>query len=281
MAYASGAIAQDDTLQRIATALENGSGGGSDFGNAGYHNSIYRGKYLGDTLTAAQKVKIAAGTFEDMFIGDYWTINGIVWRIAAFDYWYGMGDTACSTHHVVIIPDSNLLAADGSTTHYMNTSNITTGAYVRSGFYSGTNADSSTNTAKADCLAMARSAFGSGHILTHREHLANTVTSGYERAGSWYDSDLELPSEEMVFGCREFRNVMNGTNVPANYTISNSQLPLFRLDHRRICNRAHWWLRDVVSEKTFALVDYSGACASDNASSTFIGVRPVFAIYKP
>ena len=54
---------------------------------AGSRNGIYRGKYLGDSYTADQKAAIAAGTFEDLYIGDYWTIDGVNYRIAAFDYW--------------------------------------------------------------------------------------------------------------------------------------------------------------------------------------------------
>ena len=245
---------------------------------AGFHNSLYRGKKLGTSLTAAQQAAIAAGTFDDMYIGDYWEINGYHWRIAAFDYWLRMGDTECTTHHVVIVPDENLLVADGSTTHYMNTSNITTGAYVGSGFYSGTNADSSSNTAKATCQTKAKSAFGASHILTHREYLKNATTDGYESAGAWYDSDVELMTEEMVYGGKELKNVTAGTHVPYNYTIDHSQLPLFALDHSKICNRAYWWLRDVVSSTGFAYVNSNGNCTYNSASGANIGVRPAFAI---
>ena len=38
------------------------------------HNSIYRGKYLGTSVTTAQYTAISAGTFEDLYIGDYRTI---------------------------------------------------------------------------------------------------------------------------------------------------------------------------------------------------------------
>ena len=246
---------------------------------AGAHNGIYRGKNLGTSVTADQWAEIAAGTFKDLYIGDYWVINSKTWRIAGFDYWLNYGDTACTTHHVVIVPDENLKEADGSTTHYMNTSNITTGAYAGSGFYSGTNADSSSNTAKADCKNMAKAAFGAAHLLSHREYLKNAVTDGYESAGAWYDSDVEMMTEEMVYGGKELKNVTAGTHVPSNYTIDHSQLPLFALDHSKICNRAYWWLRDVVSSTAFAFVDYRGYCRSGNASDAGIGVRPAFAIF--
>lgn len=77
---------------------------------AGAHNAIYRGKYLGSAVTEAQYAAIAAGTFEDMYIGDYWTIGDVNYRIAAFDYYYRTGDTSCDTHHITLVPDGNMLS---------------------------------------------------------------------------------------------------------------------------------------------------------------------------
>lgn len=240
----------------------------------GFHNSLYRGKYLGNTVTAAQWAQISAGTFDDMFIGDYWTIGGANWRIAAFDYWLHNGDTACETHHIVIMPDTNLLAGDGSTTHWMNATDTTEGGYIGSDFYTGNNG----NTGKATILSQLNSAFGSGHLLTHREYLVNAVASGRPSGGAWYDSIVEIPNERMVYGNAPFSPVSDGSAIPSNYTIDNAQLPLFALDHSRICNRAHWWLRDPVSARDFAGVNANGNCASNGASGTWIGVRPAFGI---
>lgn len=44
--------------------------------NAVAHNSIYRGKYLGSSVTAEQYLAISTGAFTDLYIGDYWTIGG-------------------------------------------------------------------------------------------------------------------------------------------------------------------------------------------------------------
>ena len=242
--------------------------------NAGFHNSIFRGKYLGTSVTSTQYSQISAGTFEDLYIGDYWTINGVNWRIAGFDYWYNRGDTACTTHHIVIVPDSNLLNVDGSTTHWMNASNTTSGAYVGSDWYTGNN----SNTGRSQVTTKINNAFGSAHILTHREFLKNAVTNGYESGGSWYDSTHEFMTEQMAYGCKVFGNVINGTNIPASYTISNSQLPLFALAPQYLCNRASWWLRDVVSSTDFAYVGGNGYCGSDYASNTWIGVRVAFGV---
>ena len=239
--------------------------------NAGYHNSVYRGKYLGDSVTAAQYEQISAGTFDDLFIGDYWTINSVNYRIAAFDYWLKTGDTECTTHHVVIVPDTNL------TSGKMNSSNITTGAYIGSGLKSGTNADESANTALATAKTAITTAFGAAHILSHKEYFQNAVTDGHETGGAWYASDVDLMSENMVYGTNIFTPRANGSAVYNAYTIDKTQLPLFALDPSKITIRANWWLRSVVSSTAFADVNPDGLAGCDNASNSR-GVRPAFAI---
>ena len=246
--------------------------------NAGGHNSIFRGKNLGSSFTSAQQAAISSGRFDDLFIGDYWTINSITWRIAAFDYWYNTGDTNCTTHHAVIVPDSNLLSSDGSTTHWINTSNTTEGGYMGTGWYTGENADGTANTGKSQCLSKAESAFGSGHILQHREYLSNAVANGYVSGEAWTDSKIELMNESMVYGNRFFENVINGTNIPAAYTIDKGQLPLFALAPQYIYKRASWWLRSVVSSTDFAYVTYDGLCYYYHASNAWVGLRPAFGI---
>lgn len=126
--------------------------------------------------------------------------------------------------------------------------------------------------------------FGTEHILKHRNLFANAVTNGYESAGTWFDSDIELMNECMVYGSNIFHNVMNGTAVPYNYTIDKSQLSLFK--HRPDLipakdtngSRMWYWLRDVVSSASFALVNGLGDASYDNASRSH-GVRPAFLIY--
>lgn len=268
------------SIREIALAKAvggNGGGGGiAVAANAGAHNSIYRGEYLGDAVTAAQYDAIDAGTFDDLFIGDYWTINGVNWRIAAFDYWYRCGDTECTTHHLVIVPDSNLLLGEEDITHWMNNTYTTTGAYIGSDFYTGNN----SNTGKSQCINMVNSAFGAAHILSHREFFSNTVTDGYESAGSWYDSTVDMMNEQMVYGCRIYGNCLNASNLPNSNTIDKSQLPLFALAPSFICNRERWWLRNVVSGRNFASVANTGICTYFIALLTLPGVRPAFGICK-
>lgn len=232
------------------------------YDNAGAHNSIYRGKNLGTTVTEEQWEAISSGTFTDLYIGDYWVIGGVNWRIAAFDYYLNCGDTSFTKHHAVIVPDTCLYNAQ------MNTTNVTTGAYKGSAMYTAnlTQAKSTIN-----------SAFGSSHVLSHRIYLSNATSNGRASAGEWTDSTVDLMCEHMVYGSGIFSPVSDGSNVPNNYRVEKGQLPLFALEPSRICNRATWWLRDVITAASFARVadDGNAHCYAASASH---GVRPAFCI---
>lgn len=246
------AKAVEDTEAKIAPLL---------FNNAGAHNAIYRGKSLGSSVTTAQYSAISAGTFDDMYIGDYWTIGGVNYRIAAFDYYLNCGDTSCTKHHVVLVPDTCLY------NHVMNDTNITTGAYVGSKMYTE-GLEQAKTTIKA--------AF-SGHVLSKRIYLSNATANGRASAGAWCDSEVDLMCEHMVYGNGVFSPVSDGTTVPNNYRVEKSQLPLFQHEPSRICNRANWWLRDVISASYFADVSGDGVAAC-GAASLSCGVRPAFCI---
>lgn len=252
----------DGTEAKIAPLL---------FNNAGAHNAIYRGKSLGSTVTTAQYAAIKAGTFDDLYIGDYWTIGGVNYRIAAFDYYLNSGDTSCTTHHVVIVPDTYLYNAQMHNTssggYEGGAANTTTGGYVGSDMYKS-NLEQAKTTIKG--------AFR-GHVLKHRIYLTNAVANGRASGGAWCDSEVDLMCEQMVYGSGIFSPVSDGSNVPANYRVEKSQLPLFQHEPSRICNRATWWLRDVITASNFANVGSDGSAGCSVASYSR-GVRPAFCI---
>lgn len=223
---------------------------------------LFRGKNLGTALTAVQKAAIKDGSFKGMFLGDYWSIGGRIWRIVDMDYWYNCGDTAFTSHHLVIMPDEALYNAQ------MNTTNVTTGGYVGSEMYK-------KNLENAKTIVNA--AF-QGSVLTHREYLCNAVANGRPSGGAWFDSSIELPNEPMMYGHLHFSPTSDGSTVPAIYTISKTQLALFMVCPRFIVNRSYnQWLRDVVSSACFARVASNGLTHYYNASASH-GVRPVFPV---
>ena len=239
--------------------------------NAGAHNSVYRGEDITDlfydgTLTT----EIAAGTFDDIFIGDYITgaSSGLKYLVADINYRYSCGDTSTSKNHVLMIPDLCMGKAQ------MNSTDTTEGAYVGSEMYT-TNLEEFKTIIQND--------FEDGHILTHENYFANGVTDAYESGKEWVSADIDLMNELMVYGSDIYHNSRNGTSAANNSTIDKSQLSLFRLDKSHIVayyssSRQNYWLRDVISSSNFAYVSGYGN-ASTNAASSSNGVRPAFLIY--
>ncbi len=228
--------------------------------NADAKNSIYRGKYLGNTVTPEQYLAISSGTFTDLYIGDYWTIGGVNWRIAAFNYYRNTGDTLVPGNHITIVPDTQLY------THVMNGTNITTGGYTGSKMYT-----EGLEQAKSTI----RGIFGT-HLVKHRQIHSNAIIDGKASGWAWIDSEVDLMSEIMVYGSVVWgKSTIGGSGY--NIGVGKSQLPLFRLNPRMINTRQSYWLRDVVSATHFALVYYSGYAYSYHASLA-IGVRPAFSI---
>lgn len=226
---------------------------------AAAHNCIYRGKNLGTSVTAEQYAAISSGKFTDLYIGDYWVIKGVTYRIAAFDYYYNCGDTNFTKHHAVIVPDTSLYKAQ------MNTSNVTTGGYTGSAMYKSNLAQAKT-TIKA--------AFGSAHVLTKRELLTNAVNGNTPSGWAWFDSDVELMNEVQAYGSVAWgAHDGNGYNVASG----DGQFPLFMFDRTKLHNREDYWLRDVASATTFSYVSGNG-CANNTDASNSLGVRPAFCI---
>ena len=233
--------------------------------NAGNRNAMPpRDRSLG-TPTSEHFEMIASGKYNELFLGDYWTVDGVDYLIADFNYWYDCGDTACTKNHVLVVPRNNMYTAS------MNSTNVTTGGYIGSAMH---------KTGLAQAKSAFNAAFGSAHILNHREFLVNAVTNGKPTGSDWYDSTVELMNENMVYGGRQFSPMPDGTdpwNTCQNYTIDKSQLSLFRYEPWLICNRQWYWLRDVVSAAGFASVNGSGL-AHCNVASNARGVRPVAGI---
>lgn len=234
------------------------------------HRTIFRGKNLGVGVTDAQLAAIQNATFEDLYLGDYWEINGNYWRIVDFDYWYGTGNSApkCTKHHVVIMPDKYLYKGS------MNSSSTTAGGYFNSnGFVNGI----------TTYIPIIKAAFpdlsdGTELLLTHEEYLTTEVTDGHPSAGSWERVSALLPNEIMMFGSYIFTPNSNGTIDVNRYTIDKTQLALFSSCPKFINVGYDYWLRDVVNAVRFAFVSAAGEASYGNASNTAKYFRPVFAI---
>lgn len=104
---------------RTIFSSESGTGGPISFASllgfepepAQLHRSVFRGKNLGSEYTPAQQKMVLDGTFDDIWVGDYWEIDDNVWRVADIDNKLGSTiyqNNALSImedHHIVVIPD--------------------------------------------------------------------------------------------------------------------------------------------------------------------------------
>ena len=234
--------------------------------NAAAHNAIYRGKDITSKFydgTLSQQ--IAAGTFDDILVGDYIVgqNSGRKYLVADINYRLHCGDTECTTPHILMIPEKIMGTAK------MNDTNITNGGYFGSKMYTNYLAPFKT---------VIQNDFTSNHILSHKELLTNAVADGKSTGWAWYDSTIELMNESMVYG----HSVWGSSGYETG--IDKSQLSLFRLNSSKIIarndnNERFWyWLRDVVSSSNFADVNPNGY-AHDGNASTSGGVRPAFLIY--
>ena len=230
-----------------------------------FHNSIYRGKNLGTSWTAAMSTAVSNGTFSDMFVGDYLTINNTVYRIAGFNLIKNVGDTNMSSNNVCFVPDSLLYSAqmhntDSGAYESGAANNTTEGAYVNSDMRT-------TNLAQATQKIL--NDFGSSHVIQYRDYLTNATADGQASGAAWTDCQVELMSEVMVYGTKVWGN--------SGYEVGgiNFQLPLFRLNPEMIHRRSYYWLRSVRSATHFADVSNYSYARYDSASYSF-GVRPLF-----
>lgn len=223
---------------------------------AGFHNSFFRGKDLGTSLTAEQSASIVAGTFDDLFVGDYWVINGVTWRIADFDTYYNTGSTAFTSHHVVVVPDANLY------TDKWNSTASTSMGYV--GCSLRTNIQ-----ATGGAEEMFVSAFGSTHVLSYSANYPSAYTNGVATNRAWANARVELLSEIEVFG----EQICGAAGGIYEAGASLRQLSLFRLNYNFINTRQGWWLRNVASSANAARMTNTGIITS-NAANVEYGVRP-------
>lgn len=235
--------------------------------NAGAHNAIYRGKDITELFYDGTLTKqIAAGTFDDIFVGDYiiGKSSGRKYLVADLNYRLHCGDTECTKPHMLMIPERTMGNAQ------MNANNDTTGGYTGSAMYT-------TNLAAYKTVI--QNDFGTGHILAHRNVLTNAVSNGASSGWAWFDSSIELMNECMVYGHNAW-----GAHHGYETGIDKSQLSLFKhrpdlIVARNDGNSRQWyWLRDVASAASFAIVNSHGLAGTSSASDSG-GVRPAFLIY--
>ncbi len=245
--------------------------------SAAMHNGLFRGRDITALHESGQlSTEIAAGTFDNIYIGDYImqsiTVDSVTynvkWEVADLDYFLHDGDTETTAHHIVLFPSVTI-----QTNVQMNSTNTTAGGYKGSAMWT---------TVIPKYSAAIKAAFGDTHVLSHRELLTKTVNANAASAAGagftgsstdweWTDVEANIPSEPMIYGGPAFGS--------SGYDIGNKnkQLAIFRF--KKFSEGRKWfWLQAVVSSSGFAYADYSGAAGYGDASYSIAcgGVRPYF-----
>ena len=259
---------------------------------AANHRNFYRGKDITAAFNAGTvSANIANGTFRGIFPGDYITKPITVPRIlkadgtteyiaqttytvkfiiADLDIWLNRGKTAITVHHAAIVPERVVFNS------YMNETNVTDGGYLGSFM--------NTHVMPAFATGL-RGAFGEDHILSFRFLDTNAVNKELRSGGAvnftgatywghheWASHYCHLMLETMVYGAPIT------ASCAADEIMGGVQFAAFRLNSNLVYNRQNYWLSDVVSSGSFALVDGNGNAGMHSAFFV-LGVRP-FALLR-
>lgn len=301
--------------QTIADALSQLNITHSD--TAGFHNGIYRGKNITSYFTDSSLWDRIKGTngyalFEDLYLGDYITVDGRSYAIVDFDYYIRCGSVDLNEHHIVMMPTTNMSIPEGTalygtsdTLEFINTTNagvdVTYQETATSFKWNATMEDPNTHSTNggykysrmrtvimkaAETIVI--NAFGSSHvkpITVMYYNPSSDTASGIASGWGWFGDDdrtsltcksiCDLPNETQVYGQQVWGRGSAYTNVGYEVGIDKFQFAIFA-KHRNFANiRATWWLRSVSSATNAAYVDSYGYAGS-NGSAYRIGVRPRF-----
>lgn len=229
--------------------------------------TVFRGKNLGTAYTPAQRSAIVEGTFDDLFLGDYWEYDTIVnnqrvqgkARIVDFDYWYGKGPSSSErmdTHHIVV------MCSNPTMNNHLPGWPSESDGYVGSYF----NKLSTYNR-----TSLANNLFGTSNVLERWELLINSIKNGKPAGVSWYQTKGELPNEPMIFG--SFINTPANDGTTSNYFdySGSGQFLLYRTHPEFIFEDlsvgAYGVLRDSSTSESWCLAGRGGIPAVSNPPS--------------
>lgn len=225
------------------------------------HRNVFRGKNLGNTFTDSQKEAISSGTFNDLFVGDYWADNNIKWRIADVNYCLN------TENHLLIIPDNVLYSA-----RIHSSSDISSVGLANSELYT---------TGLKQAISLFESMFGEEHVLSFYEYLVSAVNKNADGCISAHIQSIlktSLMSPDMVYGNLGLKNPTTNESVISMRTaISNIQAALFVLNPKFRFLGENYWLDDVINSQRVGFYIENGLewYAQPNIVK---GIRPYFCL---
>ena len=246
--------------------------------NAGAHNGIFRGKFLGtfNTVDEVKKFlsdhKVAEKQYIGLYVGDYLRLNDGVynkdWVIAGFELYNNKGDIPLTVGNIVLIPKTPLVNKP------MNPTNTTEGGYYNSAMH---------QTHIPEIVANLEKVLGNT-LLTRRCLLSNSVSStlpSMAGAGStgcsirwgWYDCKAVLMSEVEIYGTTLLSSSFYDVGEACE------KLPIFNFINHVKYSRSCLWLRAVASDGRFVVANGSGDAGSgESGTSDLCNVSPIIVV---
>mgnify|MGYP000919445614 CR=1 FL=1 len=228
--------------------------------NANTHNATYRGQSLG-SFNETFANDIDNGTFNNMWVGDYFTVNNHKYKIAGFNYKCGHEENTGLANHLIMITD--VLG-----THDMNSSDTTEGGFAGSSMF------------KDEIPVVEKQLatdFGE-HLLKFKSYLSTSIdSSGAPNNGQWYELTANLCNSAMWWGSpSQYSNNKNGTKY--NIGDEDTQLPIMKLHTAEQSSGSNYvWLRDIYSSSDFINTPNENDGYVSGASAVF-PVRAFFLI---
>lgn len=231
---------------------------------------IFGGRNLGSTVTDEQIEAIRSGTFEGLLLGDYWYIDGYHFRIADFDYYYGV--QGLNKHHVVIVPDE----VWGKNSGVVGDMSIVTsgkGGYARTKMFQKVLPDVYDKFITDSKLQPIGK-----YILEYQDLLTNAVTDNVPVGSAWYPCNVNIMDEMMLFGTKINAPMRDGNSAISTQTASRFQFALFAVAPKFITCLHNYWLRDVASFTYFSFMAANGAPMTRKHDYASGRIRPYFLI---
>lgn len=223
------------------------------------HRNTYRGKNLGTLFTDEQKQAIADGTFNDLYVGDYWVSGNHNFRIVDINYFCYSNE-----NHLVICPDSVIESSKFNDTHTSST------GYINS------------KLKKNLKLSIFETFFGSDHLSEQEIYLTNGAPSNSNAISApciKTFSKIDIPSANMVLG-----TTIQDYNISIQDAI---QLKGFELNKKLIhlpnatsnnesdYETTSYWVRDVVENGGFIFIRGFTGVLQDHGAAYPHGIRPI------
>ncbi|BCL52077.1 phage structural protein [Siphovirus Jomon_CT89] len=234
---------------------------------------ISRGNNLGKTITAAQKMAIRNGTFDGLWLGDYWQYNSnsCKWIIVDFDRWLDHPNGE-NQHRITVMSDRNLgidnFDDDPKDQKWAN------------GWYNTRMRNDYANGMVRFATALQVfdiSDFKTFPVLEpHAFENTGDSWSLIEKDHRWEYPQVTIPSEFEMFGSNFVSARVNGHDD--NLAPIPRQFSYFRLGNPIPNPSENFWFRDQVSKIRFAMYYGDQREVSWAKWTSKYGIRPVVSI---